>query len=102
MVPIDLEEHYQSRRINFSLRTKSGRDARQLASAVSVKLEGYWQHLRLQGIAIPGSRFLKVSEQDESTDDVVLFSEAVELYLRLKGHGKPKTSIPRQDELVGI
>jgi integrase len=91
MVPIDLEEHYQSRRINFSLRTKSGRDARQLASAVSVKLEGYWQHLRLQGIAIPGSRFLKVSEQDESTDDVVLFSEAVELYLRLKGHGKPKT-----------
>ena len=50
MVPIDLDDRYESRRINFSLRTKSVRAARQSASAVSLKLEGYWQHLRLQSI----------------------------------------------------
>jgi hypothetical protein len=45
MVPSDLGGHYQSRRINFSLRTKSVRSARQFSSAVSLKLESYWQHL---------------------------------------------------------
>ena len=40
MVPIDLDDRYESRRINFSLRTKSVRAARQSASAVSLKLEG--------------------------------------------------------------
>ena len=43
-VPSDLDDHYESRRVNFSLRTKSIRTARQSASSVSLKLGGYWQY----------------------------------------------------------
>ena len=91
MVPNDLGGHYESRRINFSLRTKSVRSARQFSSAVSLKLESYWQHLRLQSIDLPGSHLIKEQPSEPDPEDVVLFSEATELYLRLKGTDKAKT-----------
>ena len=34
-VPLDISRHYKSRRINFSLRTKSVRTARQSVTAIS-------------------------------------------------------------------
>ena len=91
MVPIDLGDRYQSRRINFSLRTKSVRAARQCASAVSLKLESYWQHLRLESIDLPGSHLIREQPSEPGSEDLVLFSEATELYLRLKGLDKSKT-----------
>ena len=91
MVPIDLDDRYKSRRINFSLRTKSVREARQCASAVSLKLESYWQHLRLQSMDLRGSHLFKEQSSEPDPEDVALFSEATELYLRLKGTDKAKT-----------
>jgi integrase len=90
-VPNDLGSHYASRRINFSLRTKSVRDARQYASTVSLKLESYWQHLRLQGIVLPGSHLIREQPSEQETGEEVRFSEATELYLRLKGTDKANT-----------
>ena len=91
MVPIDLGDRYESRRINFSLRTKSVRAARQCALTVSLKLESYWQHLRLESIDLPGSHLIREQADEPDTEDLVLFSEATELYLRLKGSDKSKT-----------
>jgi hypothetical protein len=91
MVPNDLGGHYESRRINFSLGTKSVRSARQFSSAVSLKLASYWQHLRLQSMDLPGSHLIKEQSSEPDPEDVALFSEATELYLRLKGTDKAKT-----------
>ena len=52
-VPLDVSRHYKSRRINFSLRTKSVRAARQSVTAITAQLEGYWQHLRLRDAPVP-------------------------------------------------
>ena len=91
MVPSDLDDHYESRRINFSLRTKSIRTARQSASSVSLKLEGYWQYLRLNETNLPGSNLIRTHSSNNSSFPTHPFSDAVQLYLDLKGGNRAKT-----------
>ena len=91
MVPSDLDDHYESRRINFSLRTKSIRTARQSASSVSLKLEGYWQYLRLNETNLPVSNLIRTNSSNNSSSPTHPFSDAVQLYLNLKGLNKAKT-----------
>ena len=91
MVPSDLDDHYESRRVNFSLRTKSIRTARQSASSVSLKLEGYWQYLRLNETSLPGSNLIRTNSSNSTTSPTHPFSDAVQLYLDLKGLNKAKT-----------
>ena len=83
MVPSDLDDHYESRRINFSLRTKSIRTTRQSANSVSLKLEGYWQYLRLHETSLPGSHLIKTNSSNNSFPPTHPFSAAVQLYLNL-------------------
>ena len=40
---------------------------------------------------LPGSHLIKEQPSEPDPEDVVLFSEATELYLRLKGTNKAKT-----------
>ena len=91
MVPSDLDDHYESRRINFSLRTKSIRTARQSASSVSLKLEGYWQYLRLNETNLPVSNLIRTNSSNNSSFPTHPFSDAVQLYLNLKGGNRAKT-----------
>ena len=91
MVPSDLDDHYESRRVNFSLRTRSIRTARQSASATSLKLEGYWQYLRLNKTSLPGSNLIRTNSSNSTTSPTHPFSDAVQLYLDLKGLNKAKT-----------
>ena len=91
MVPSDLDDHYESRRINFSLRTKSIRTARQSASSVSLKLEGYWQYLRLNETNLPVSNLIRTNSSNNSSFPTHPFSDAVQLYLNLKGVNRAKT-----------
>ncbi|MDC2993134.1 tyrosine-type recombinase/integrase, partial [bacterium] len=90
-VPLDVSRHYKSRRINFSLRTKSGRAARQSVTAITAQLEGYWQHLRLRDAPVPGAHLLRAANDEPADDGTLRFSEATDLYLRLKGQGKAET-----------
>ena len=46
-VPKDLLQHYTSRKISFSLRTRS-------ASVAAQRLEEHWYHLRVKDSALPG------------------------------------------------
>ena len=87
-VPLDVSRHYKSRRINFSLRTKSVRAARQSVTAITAQLEGYWQHLRLRDASVPGAHLLYAANDEPADDGSLRFSEATDLYLRLKGQGK--------------
>ena len=90
-VPFDVSQHYKARRINFSLRTKSVRAARQSVTAITAQLEGYWQHLRLRDVPVPGAHLLYAANDEPADDGTLRFSEATDLYLRLKGQGKAET-----------
>jgi len=98
-VPSDLLNHYLSDRIAFSLRTKSSNVASSRARKAADQLDEYWYHLRAKSRPAPGLHLLVCNRKspnassnprDVSTDSVTL-SEAVNIYLRLKGAGKPKT-----------
>ena len=90
MVPSDLDDHYESRRVNFSLRTTSIRTARQSASSVSLKLEGYWQYLRLNKTSLPGSNLIRTNSSNNNISPTHPFSDAVQLYLNLKDFDNKK------------
>ena len=86
-VPCDLSDFYAIKRLCFSLKTKSINTARRLSRSIEQKLEDYWLGLRLQNLDIPQ---IKVSSKPSDTldQDGVSLSDALELYLKLKGQGK--------------
>ena len=57
-VPEDVRRHYKTNRISFSLRTKSARDAIDLARSASAKLEAYWHSLRLAYGEVPAQHLV--------------------------------------------
>ena len=71
--------------------TSSATAARQLVTAITAQLEGYRQHLRLRDGPIPGAHLLRAANDEQSNDGSLRFSEATDLYLRLKGQGKAET-----------
>ena len=46
-VPVDLADHYQVKRLCFSLKTKSLSHANRYAKSVSQRLDDYWRRLPL-------------------------------------------------------
>lgn len=100
-IPKELSEHYTATRIAYSLRTKSARIAEARARRAADQLDEYWYHLRSQVIEMPGKHMLRqmrgkvdggvVLEAGASVSAFVHLSEAVHIYLTLKGKGKSKT-----------
>lgn len=93
-VPRDLQGHYVSGRISYSLRTKSRSVAASRAARAAQRLDEYWYHLRLQSCDLPGRHLLKMAEAKPSVqttasgmsaiampanDDRVTLSDAVGL-----------------------
>ena len=99
-VPYDLTDHYQVKRLCFSLKTKSLSHANRTAKSVSQRLEDYWLGLRLQKMDIPAMSVLKTHDMADD-DNSPLLSEALALYLRLKGVGKDKVFIRTGERNVG-
>lgn len=98
-VPSDISDHYLTDRIVFSLRTKSTNVASSRARKAADQLEEYWYHLRVKSRPTPGLHQL-VSNKEKSSPASnptrvstvsVSLTEATNIYLRLKGAGKPKT-----------
>lgn len=99
-VPKELKSHYLSPRIAYSLRTRSAKIAKVRARRAADQLDEYWYHLRSQEVALPGKHMLRLKQEPEAylTDhppaispSSVLLSEAVGIYLRHKGKGRPPT-----------
>ena len=88
-VRYDISDFYAIKRLCFSLKTKSLNTARRLSRSIEQKLEDYWLGLRLQNLDIPQ---IKVSSKPSDTldQDGVSLSDALELYLKLKGQGKDR------------
>ena len=99
-IPKDLRSHYRSSRIAYSLRTKSARIAEARARRAAEKLDEYWFHLRCRDGELPGKHLLRMTGVfEEVADDAapsissssVRLSEAVRIYLDLKGRGRAIT-----------
>ena len=90
-VPYDLKEYYSIKRLCFSLKTKSYSSALRITKSVLQRLEDYWLGIRLQKMDIPAIHLVKAN--DNVYDSSPLISDALDLYLRLKGKGKNKTFI---------
>ena len=82
-VPYDVRQHYASKRLSFSLKTKSYAGALRAAQSVTQRLEDYWLGLRLQDMDIPAIHLVKANHVDDSSPVML---DAVENYLRIKGN----------------
>ena len=90
-VPDDVKSCYSSDRISMSLRTKSNGVAIRATKSICQRLDDYWLGLRLQKMDIPAIHL--VSSNEDSDDSSPNITDALDLYLRLKGQGKDKTFI---------
>lgn len=96
-VPVDLLKHYETRKISFSLRTRSVSVAVTRAIRAAGQLDEYWYHLRCKDLALPGKHRLRMAGAATSAvpevpqSDALTLSEAVSIYIRQKGLGRPVT-----------
>ena len=97
-VPNDLVEHYSYPRVVQSLHTKHYSIARTRAVMLAAKLDEHWSHMRLAHTELPGKHLLKQKSVSFGTSSAasqvmqsMCLTEAVEIYLSLKGVGRSKT-----------
>ena len=84
-VPKDIQEHYTSSRVVICLKTKRRDSALKASRSIAQRLEDYWLSLRLSKIDVPGLHLLRDKPISASVSSCETLSEALELYLRLKG-----------------
>ncbi|OUS07307.1 hypothetical protein A9Q96_08280 [Rhodobacterales bacterium 52_120_T64] len=96
-VPSDLVHHYASKKISYSLRTKSPRLATTRSLIAAVQLDEYWDKLRGGSEQIPQQHFAatdpihSIRVRRSAVDVGPLMSDTIKLYLRRKGNNRPKT-----------
>ncbi|WP_226688877.1 DUF6538 domain-containing protein [Ruegeria arenilitoris] len=59
-VPKDLDHHYTTEKISFSLRTRSAAVAKSRAQRAAQQLDEHWYHLRIQDVDLPGKHLLRM------------------------------------------
>jgi len=89
-VPKDVQAHYKASRIVICLKTGRKDQAIRAARSIAQRLEDYWMSLRLANLDIPAFHLLRSEPQKLSQSSCMTLSEALELYLRLKGVNKGK------------
>ena len=89
-VPKDMQGYYKSSRIIICLKTSRKDTAARSAKSIAQRLEDYWLSLRLSQLDIPALHLLRNRPLTPSQSSCETLSEALGLYLRLKGVGKDK------------
>ena len=87
-IPSDLTHHYSVQRLCFSLKTKSDSTAVRFSKSITQRLDDYWFGMRLKNMNVPAGDKIKLD--GAINDDTPKISDALDLYLRLKGVGKDK------------
>ena len=98
-IPKDIQEHYSSSRVVICLKTQVRDKALRLSRSFAQRLEDYWLSLRLSKIDVPAVHLLR--DKPVTTSTTQSLSEALELYLRLKGTGKDKVFRRGADRNIG-
>jgi integrase len=86
-IPVDLRHHYPTKKVAFSLRTKSQSLAQRGAATMATKLDAEWFSLRINGMVYHASK----TPQSNAISSAPTLNEALEIYLRLKSGNKPPT-----------
>jgi integrase len=89
-VPKDMQGHYKASRIVICLKTTRKDTAARSAKSIAQRLEDYWLSLRLANIDVPALHLLRDKPQKVSQSSCMNLTEALDLYLRLKGVNKGK------------
>jgi hypothetical protein len=90
-VPRDVRSYYKSNRVIICLKTKRRFEALRAAKSITQKLEDYWLSLRMSNIDVPGLHLIRNNIQATNNSSCMKLSEALEVYLKLKGINKDKT-----------
>jgi len=90
-IPKDIRSYYKSNRVIICLKTKRRFEALRAAKSIAQKLEDYWLSLRISNIDIPGLHLIRNSIDAPFNSSYMKLSEALEVYLKLKGINKDKT-----------
>jgi len=91
-VPRDLSAHYQAPKIIKSLKTKRKADAVTLSAQFAQRLDAYWASIRLEAFS---SMYCKPALHEARPQPIYrvispLMSEALDLYISLKGRDRDK------------
>lgn len=88
-VPSDLQTRFNKNRVVISLRTPSEQKAVNSANKLADRLETYWNTLRLE---LFHTKELKLSflDNEKVKSEKLKLSEALDVYIKLKGKGKDK------------
>ena len=89
-VPKDVQAHYKASRIIICLKTSRKDQAIRAAKSIAQRLEDYWLSLRLANIDVPALHLLRERPLKLSRSFCITLSDALGLYLRLKGANKDK------------
>jgi integrase len=89
-IPLDVRPYYKSDRVILCLKTNRKDQAIRAARSIAQRLEDYWLSLRLANIDVPALHLLRDRPKKLSQSSCITLSEALELYLRLKGVNKGK------------
>ena len=89
-VPLDIQPHYKSKRVIVCLKTRRRDLAIRSAKSIAQRLEDYRLSLRLAKIDIPALHLLRGKPPLPSQSSCMQLTEALDLYIRLKGVSKDK------------
>ena len=92
-VPNDLKSHYKTNRIVICLRTKSNISAIRSKNSILQKLDDYWTSVRITQMKNPAVHLINDNNRKIKSSNLPLLSEALGIYLKLKGIDKGKTFI---------
>ena len=84
-VPLDVRPYYKSGRVIICLKTSRKDQAIRAARSIAQRLEDYWMSLRLTNLDIPAFHLLRSEPQKLSQSSCMTLTEALDMYLRLKG-----------------
>jgi len=98
-VPVDVRSHYKSYSIAFSLKTRTRKIALRAASSLSFQLDEYWMTLRVNQLTSIHCK--KLQTPFNNTSSGTSFSDAKDLYLKLKGQGKGESFVAYTERNFG-
>jgi integrase len=100
-VPSDLQHHYYKPRVVISLKTKSSHRAATASRIMLSKLEDYWLGLRLKDLEVPAAHLLRSQATINLNSSLIRLSEALEIYLKVKGRDKGKLFFSHTKRAIG-
>ena len=90
-VPFDVRSYYKSNRVIICLKTKQRFEALRAANSIAQRLEDYWLSLRMSNSDILGLHLIRNNLETAPNSSCINLSEALEVYLKLKGMNKDRT-----------